>query len=192
MQVAIRRKIGASGGTPGLWMLDWDSIAALSPPTTTSSSAKDKQLHGEVQHVEKHGHDESNEAEEQDIETNSTMEGPQSPADMFSPSSISSPPIFSPQNQTPSSPPSQPRVSQPQGLDSCLTIGVSSCDDQDTRKEKSKEAEEEDFITNSILESPTTSAKRPPLISFLFPPSISRNSPPAITLSKSSGDHGKT
>ena len=191
MQVAIRRKIGASGGTPGLWMLDWDSIAALSPPTTTSSSAKDKQLHGEVQHVEKHGHDESNEAEEQDIETNSTMEGPQSPADMFSPSSISSPPIFSPQNQTPSSPPSQPRVSQPQGLDSCLTIGVSSCDDQDTRKEKSKEAEEEDFITNSILESPTTSAKRP------FSPSPNQLPVPSHyqqkqSTSKSSGDHRKT
>ena len=191
MQVAIRRKIGASGGTPGLWMLDWDSIAALSPPTTTSSSAKDKQLHGEVQHVEKHGHDKSNEAEEQDIETNSTMEGPQSPADMFSPSSISSPPIFSPQNQTPSSPPSQPRVSQPQGLDSCLTIGVSSCDDQDTRKEKSKEAEEEDFITNSILESPTTSAKRP------FSPSPNQLPVPSQyqkkqSTSKSSGDHRKT
>ena len=191
MQVAIRRKIGASGGTPGLWMLDWDSIAALSPPTTTSSSAKDKQLHGEVQHVEKHGHDESNEAEEQDIETNSTMEGPQSPADMFSPSSISSPPIFSPQNQTPSSPPSQPRVSQPQGLDSCLTIVVTSCDDQDARKEKSKEAEEEDFITNSILESPTTSAKRP------FSPSPNQLPVPSQyqqkqSTSKSSGDHRKT
>ena len=191
MQVAIRRKIGASGGTPGLWKLDWDSMAALSPPTTTSSSAKDKQLHGEVQHVEKHGHDESNEAEEQDIETNSTMEGPQSPADMFSPSSISSPPIFSPQNQTPSSPPSQPRVSQPQGLDSCLTIGVTSCDDQDTRKEKSKEAEEEDFITNSILESPTTSAKRP------FSPSPNQLPVPSQyqqkqSTSKSSGDHRKT
>ena len=153
MEVAMKGKItGAAqlGGTAQLWKMDWDSMA---PPGE------------EVQHEEERSQkvireeDKSKEAEVKDVEITSFVEGPQSPAGVLFPSSHNPPPDFSPQSQiqTPP-PPSQPRVSQPQGF---LNIGASSYGDQNGRQERSNEAEEQDLFTNSILESPTPSAEKP-------------------------------
>ena len=56
----------------------------------------------------------SKEAEEEDISTNSNMEGPISSANMSLPTSLSQPPSFSPKHQPHASILSQPRVPQPQ------------------------------------------------------------------------------
>ena len=45
MELAVKRKIGTSGGTPGLWGTDWDSIPALLPPTRSSSGEDQQQVH---------------------------------------------------------------------------------------------------------------------------------------------------
>ena len=106
MEVAMKGKItGAAqlGGTAQLWKMDWDSMA---PPGE------------EVQHEEEKSQkaireeDEIKEVEVKDIKPTSSVEGPQSPAGLLSPSSHNPPLDFSPQSQiqTPS-PPSQPRVS---------------------------------------------------------------------------------
>ena len=162
MEVAMRRKIGASGGTPGLWKTDWDSMAALLS-LSTSSPLKDQQLlQGDDQNEKPckvtMKEDESKNAEEKDSSTDSIMEGPRSSANMFSPSSSHNPQPLdcSSQNHTLSSPPTKPSVPQPQELDRCKTVDKTKQDQYD-RKDKSNEAEE-DFTTNSYLESPHSSA----------------------------------
>ena len=98
--------------------------------------------------------DESKTAEVKNLSTISTMEGPQSSANLFPPSS------HNPQHQacsslsqTLSSPPTQPSVPQPQTI---YVTRQEQCEGGD----KSNEAEE-DFIMNSYLETPHSSANRP-------------------------------
>ena len=157
MEVAMRRKISAAGGTPNLWKMDWDSMDALLP-LSTSSSVKDQQLRGDDQSMKPSmvtvKGDESNTAEEKNSSTISNMEGSQSSANLFLPSSHNpQPQACSSLSQTLSSPSTQPSVPQPQ------TIYVTR-QEQYESGDKSNEVEE-DFITNSYLESPHSSAKRP-------------------------------
>ena len=137
-----------------MWKTDWDSMSAMGQELPEE---KVQHEHEKPHEVIK-GDEESKEAEVKDFANNSTMDGLQTSVGLVSPSH-NPPPMFSPQNQI-QTPPFhyQPRVSQPQGF---LTIGATSYGDQDGGKKKRQEAEEKDFITNSIMESPTPSAEKP-------------------------------
>ena len=190
MQVAIRRKLREGGMCNlDLWKLDWDSLAVLPLPSL------DKLGLGEGQNkkpgeVTKKG-EKSKEAVEEDIATNSIREGPQSSANMSLPNPLSQPPSFS--------------------YNVVLGEDQNKKPDEVTKKdEKSKEAEEEDISTNSIMEGPQSSSNmslptplsQPPSFSPKHQPHASILSQPRVpqpqsshhhpSSSKSFGDHGKT
>jgi hypothetical protein len=113
MQVAIRRKLREGGMCNlDLWKIDWDSMAVFPSPSLDKSVLGEDQNKKPDEVTKKD--EKSKEAEEEDISTNSIMEGPQSSANMSLPTPLSQPPSFSPKHQPHASSLSQPRVPQPQ------------------------------------------------------------------------------